>query len=223
MRFFNWIFKKEASRQLPEFWVNYLHLFKVKKTTTIKETRFVAFDTETTGFNEKKDRILSIGAVSIFNNKIKVKESFELYLVQTVFKPETVKIHGIMKNGSLLKVSELEAIELFLNYIKNDILVAHHAHFDYTMVNAMLQRHGLGKLKNRVIDTGVLFKNSKHIIYRENLKNYSLDDLCKELNIPKVDRHTATGDALITAIIFLKTMSRLDKTKNLKWRYLLKG
>ena len=216
----NWFQKKK--KHYPKFWLEYLECFENKTKNTIENSRFVAFDTETTGFDKKLDRILSIGAVSLLNKTIHVNESFELYIKQDVFKAETVKIHGLMKVGSLKKVDELEAIKQFLRYIKSDILIAHHAMFDYNMVNAMLFRHGLGKLKNKFIDTGYLYKKSKHIIYHENLKNYSLDDLCKELNVPKVDRHTASGDALITAMLFLKISSRLSKRSELSWNNLMK-
>ncbi|MDO7171189.1 3'-5' exonuclease [Mariniflexile sp. AS56] len=218
---FNWLFKKKQS--FPDFWNVYLETFSKKKNKgdTIPNTRFIAFDTETTGFDKKEDRVLSIGAVSFVGKTIQVNNSLELYLEQDVFKPETVKIHGLMKTGSREKVSELEAIKTFLAYIKNDVLIAHHANFDRNMMNEMLSRHGLGKLKNKFIDTGVLYKKSIHIIYREKEKMYSLDDLCKELNVPMVDRHTATGDALITALVFLKIVSRLDKRKHLNWGYLL--
>ncbi|GAA3652350.1 3'-5' exonuclease [Flavivirga jejuensis] len=215
-----WFHKKK--KEYPDFWVDYIDHFKTPNKNPIEATRFIAFDTETTGFDKKKDRILSIGAVSFIGKSIQVNHSLELYLEQEVFNPETVKIHGLMRKGSLEKVTELEAIKLFLAYIKNAILIAHHANFDKVMVNEMLLRHGLGKLKNKFIDTGHLFNKSKHIIYRESLKtHYTLDDLCKELNVPKVDRHTANGDALITAIIFLKILSRLDIQKKLQWKYLL--
>jgi DNA polymerase-3 subunit epsilon len=221
---FDWLFK--TKRKFPDFWNEYIEGFKInnkkkKKDEIIQDSHFVAFDTETTGFSQKEDRILSIGAVSFSGKKIEVNNSLELYLEQDVFKPETVKIHGLMKKGSLEKVSELEAIKIFLSYIKNDVLIAHHANFDKNMVNEMLLRHGLGKLKNKFIDTGVLFKKSKHIIYQDNIKPYTLDDLAKELNVPTVDRHTATGDALITALVFLKIVARLDKRKHLNWDYLL--
>ncbi|HMQ44936.1 MAG: 3'-5' exonuclease [Confluentibacter sp.] len=218
---FNWLFKKKQN--FPDFWNDYLHAFNsnIKKQEPITNTRFIAFDTETTGFNKKEDRILSIGAVAFVGKTIQVNNSLELYLEQDIFKPESVKIHGLMKTGSLDKVTELEAIKLFLAYIKNDVLIAHHANFDRNMMNEMLLRHGLGKLKNKFIDTGYLYKKSKHIIYQENLKPLSLDDLCKELNVPTVDRHTATGDALITALVFLKILGRLDKRKHLNWGYLL--
>ena len=216
-----WFSKNKSDR--PDFWINYNAHFKNLNKTPIEDTRFVAFDTETTGLDSVKDRILSISAVAFVGKTIAVNNILELYLEQDVFNPETVKIHELMKSSALDKVSELEAIKIFLDYIKNAVLIAHHVNFDKAMINAILARHGLGKLKNRFIDTGVLFTKSKHVIYREKLKlHYSLDDLCKELNVPKVDRHTASGDALITAIIFLKILSRLDKRKNLKWGYLLK-
>ncbi|WP_308992265.1 3'-5' exonuclease [Mariniflexile litorale] len=220
---FDWLFKKNQKN--PDFWQAYLDTFnkKKRKDTSIANTRFIAFDTETTGFDKKEDRILSIGAVSFVGKTIQVKNSLELYLDQDVFRPETVKIHGLMKSGSPDKVSELEAIKIFLAYIKNAVLIAHHANFDKNMVNEMLARHDLGKLKNKFIDTGVLYKKSLHIIYRQKEKIYTLDELGKELNVPMVDRHTATGDALITALVFLKITGRLDKRKNLDWGYLLDG
>ncbi|KJD34445.1 hypothetical protein PK35_01205 [Tamlana nanhaiensis] len=219
---FNWFKRKKNEVNYPDFWLEYLNTFKSKKRGIIQETRFVAFDTETTGFDSKTDRILSIGAVSITGKTIQVNQSLEIYIEQDVFKPETVKIHGLLKKGSLQKITEIEAIKLFLDYIKDAVLVAHHAGFDKKMVNEMLIRNGLDKLKNRFIDTGILYNKSKHIIYRDNLKeHYSLDDLSDELNVTKEDRHTASGDALITAMVFLKILARLDKRKNLKWGYLL--
>lgn len=215
----NWFFKKE--KNYPDFWLEYLAHFKKKKKGDIQNTRFVAFDTETTGFDKIEDRVLSIGAVAIIGKTIPVNDTLELYLKQDVFKAETVKIHGIIRNGSEEKISELEALKVFLDYIKDAVLIAHHASFDRAMINNMLVRHGMGKLKNHFIDTGVLYKKSLHIIYKDNTKPYTLDYLCSELNVQPIDRHTATGDALITALVFLKLLARLDKRKHLNWGYLL--
>jgi DNA polymerase-3 subunit epsilon len=38
-------------------------------------------------------------AVGIDGNTISVKDSLELFVIQTVFKRETVPIHGILKEG----------------------------------------------------------------------------------------------------------------------------
>ncbi|OBQ52787.1 3'-5' exonuclease [Tamlana sp. s12] len=219
MAFFKWF--SEKKKDYPDFWLDYLDEFKDKVNADISNTRFIAFDTETTGFDYTEDRVLSIGAVSFINKKIDVNQSLELYIKQDVFKAESVKIHGILKNSKVDKLTELEAIKAFLAYIKSDILIAHHADFDRNMINKILERHGLGQLKNKFIDTGALYNKSVHVIYRDEQKPHSLDELAKELNVPLVDRHTATGDALITALVFLKTLARLDKRKHLNWGYLM--
>lgn len=195
----------------PSFWKVYFSTFKQKQPNTIESTRFVVFDTETTGLNTKTDKILSIGAVAIFDNTIDVSDSFELYLKQSEFNPETVEIHGILKKGELIKTTEKNALEQFINYIGNSVLVAHHAAFDIEMINEALKRMNLPKLKNKSIDTGILYKKL------EGKKNdhFSLDKLSKEFKIPEHDRHTASGDAYITALLFLKLISKLKKERKI--------
>ncbi|MHB1197500.1 MAG: 3'-5' exonuclease [Lutibacter sp.] len=197
----------------PIFWKQYSKKFKQKQPKNIENTRFVVLDTETTGLDIINDRILSIGAVCIFNNSIDVSDSFEIYLKQNAFKAETVEIHGILKEGKLTKLSESEAIENFINFIGNTVLVAHHTAFDIEMINAALKRLELPKLKNKMIDTGILYKK----LEGKKDSHFNLDVLCEEFNIPKHDRHTAAGDAFITALLFLKIVSKLKKERNLHY------
>lgn len=201
------------NRKYPNFWKEYLKTFKQKASKKIEDTRFVIFDTETTGLNIEKDRILSIGAIGLLSNTIDVADSFEIYLTQTEFNAETVEIHGLLKEGNLTKASEKEAIEKFINYLGNAVLVAHHAAFDIEMINASLKRMKLPKLKNKSIDTGILYKKLEG--KKEN--HFNLDHLCKEFNIPKHDRHTASGDAFITALLFLKILSELKKKRTVHY------
>ncbi len=197
-------------RFLPDFWKAYLVHFEAKLPKTISETRFVVLDTETTGFDLKKDRVLSIGAVAVQNNIIDLSDSLEVYLSQEKFNPNTVEIHGLLREESLEKISAIEAIQEFLDYLKNAVIVAHHAYFDISMLNNMLARHDLPKLKNKVLDTGVLHQRTRlktNLI--EQQKIASLDALAEQFDIPLKDRHTASGDAYITAIAFLKIVHRL--------------
>lgn len=196
-------------KQYPEFYNAYLNTFKGSKTE-LKDTRFVVFDTETTGLNPKTDRILSIGTVGITNFQIDVSDNFECYLEQAQFNASTVEIHGILKAGNIVKIEEVDAIKQFLDYIGNAILVAHHAAFDIAMINEALYKMQLPKLKNKVIDTGELYRKSK---YLKDNKPYSLDTLCDLFKITKHDRHTASGDAYLTALVFLKVSALLRKKK----------
>jgi len=204
----NW-FKKKT---YPEFWTQYLANFDHKQNTNLDTIRFVVFDTETTGLNTKQDRILSIGTIAIIGNTLKVSDSFECYLIQDFFNSETVKIHGLLKEGSIDKIKERDAVIQFLAHIKNAVLVAHHAAFDVTMINNALKSLHLPKLKNKVLDTGNMFKKTK---LDTSKMHFSLDDLSLRFKIPQHDRHTASGDAYITALLFVKLVSIL-KSNNSK-------
>ena len=212
-------FLKKKPDNLPDFWKDYEAKFQEKLPEEISETRFVVFDTETTGFDIKKDRMLSIGAVGIENKSINIADGFEEYILQETFNPKTVKIHGIIQNERIETLSEEEAVKAFLKYIGNSVLVAHHAGFDVGMINEALSRMGLPRLKNKVLDTVNLYRGTRiisNLINRE--KSYSLDEIAETYNIDTKDRHTAAGDAFITALAFLTILGKLntDRKLNLK-------
>lgn len=222
---FDW-FKKEKiinQENLPEFWNEYSEKFTEEIPENILDLKYVVFDTETTGFNFENDRILSIGAVKVENQSIEISQNFEVYLDQQTFNPETVKIHGIIRNEKIQKLSEIEALKKFLEYIGNSILVAHHANFDIKMINKALERNKLPKLKNKFLDTALLYKKTRiatNLIDRE--KVFSLDEIAEAYNIDLADRHTASGDAYITAIVFIKILSRISKSKKMNSTNLLR-
>ncbi|WP_417364246.1 PolC-type DNA polymerase III [Galbibacter sp.] len=207
------LFKKK--KEYPEFWMDYEKKFKDKTPETIDENSFVVFDTETTGLDIKNDRILSIGALKVQHKSIEVSDVFERYINQSTFNPETVAIHGIIKNDLNPDTTEEAAVIEFLSYISNSVLVAHHVTFDVAMINKVLYRMGLPKLKNKTLDTMLLYRASRinsNLIDKE--RNYSLDEVAENLNISVKDRHTSAGDAYITAIAFLKIISRVSKQRN---------
>ncbi len=203
----------------PNFWKEYITKFKLKQPKNIENTRFVIFDTETTGLDTKTDRILSIGAVSVFDNTIDISKTLEIYVKQNNFSTETVKIHGILKEGKLNKIEELNAIEEFINFIGNAVLIAHHAAFDIEMINMALKRMNIPKLKNKFIDTGILYKK----LEGKKDEHFNLDVLSDEFKIPKHDRHTASGDAFITALLFLKIISKLKQQRSLHYSDLFRN
>lgn len=189
---------------------------------TVEETRFVVLDTETTGFDYDNDRILCIGAITLLNGVIAINESFEMYIHQEHFDKNSVQIHGILKDLVNNKPSELEVLQQFLIYLKHSIIIAHHTIFDITMINRALERNNLPLLTNQTLDTAFLYKKtlikSNLLVYKDH---YALDDLAEKFDISQKDRHTAMGDAYITAIAFLKIVKKL-KDKKRKGEFLLK-
>ncbi|MFO7721179.1 MAG: 3'-5' exonuclease [Gillisia sp.] len=200
---FDWF--RKTKKDYPQFWKDYVSCFK-KNPEKSAQNRYVIFDCETTGLDPKKDMILSIGAIGIEGDTIRVNDCFEFFLEQEVYRPETVSIHGILKAGKEQKLTESETIVRFLSYIKDAILVGHHTNFDVEMINQALKRFGLGKLKNKKIDTNTLYQKYKGW---QSDQYSGLDELCAAFKISKSDRHTASGDAFITALIFLKLKKKL--------------
>ncbi|MFH6966980.1 PolC-type DNA polymerase III [Flavobacterium sp. FlaQc-28] len=206
---------------LFNFWKKNDELFD--ESITIEETRFVVLDTETTGFDYENDRILCIGALVLQNNIISVQETLEIYLQQDHYDKSTAQIHGILRDFVLQRPSELEALQQFLTFLGDSIIVAHHTIFDITMINKALERNNLPQLTNKTLDTAHLYKKTlikSHLFERKD--HYTLDDLADKFDISKKDRHTALGDAYITAIAFLKIVKKLKEKKQISLNQLFK-
>lgn len=205
----------------PQFWVDYEALFS-KGQNIDSQSKFIVLDTETTGFDYENDRILCIGSVILEKGHIAVKKSFEVYLIQEHYNSGSTPIHGILKEEKKDKTTEIEALKNFLSYIGNAPIIGHHTMFDVNMINKALDRNGLPPLKNKLLDTVVLYKKSllrSPLIERKD--HYSLDELADKFNISKKDRHTALGDAYITALLFLKILKKLkEKTGQVSFKRL---
>lgn len=207
---------------LFSFWKKEENLFD--ESITIEETRFVVLDTETTGFDYENDRILCIGALALQNGVISVQDSFEIYLHQDHYDKSTAQIHGILKDLLVKRPTELEALQQFLDFLGDSIIIAHHTVFDVTMINKALERNGLPQLTNKTLDTAYLYKKTliqSHLFERKD--HYTLDDLADKFDISKKDRHTALGDAYVTAIAFLKIVKKLREKKAVSLNQLFKN
>jgi DNA polymerase-3 subunit epsilon len=201
----------------PAFVKAYYELFAestLDKKLPLAEIPFIVYDTETTGLDHKKDKLLSIGAVKVKAWQIDLANHLEVYLEQD-YRPnsgaEAISVHGILPKGHQAAVTETEALEQFLGFAGKGVLVAHHLAFDRAMIEHLLKFNGGGKLLNKGVDTAVL---ARRLTMRPDLAkrgDFGLDHLCEVYRIPMSDRHTAAGDAYITAVLLMKLLSRLEK------------
>src|SRR5947199_7384781 len=81
--------------------------------TPAAQVRFVVLDTETTGLDPKRDRLITIGAVAVRGGEILLDDSFEV-LLKLAYNNSSVTVHGITRDEALEGIDEHEALALLL-------------------------------------------------------------------------------------------------------------
>jgi len=194
----------------PAFRAEYLRNFDETFTaeTPADSVRFVVLDSETTGLDPRKDRLITIGAVAVINGEILLDDVFDA-LLEVSYNSSAVTVHGVTRQESQSGVTEPEALERFLAYLQDGVIVGHHIGHDVATLNAGYERHWGFSLQNRSLDTMDLALN----LERDGafpgsgaFTDFSLDGLCSLFGVIPHDRHTASGDAFMTAQVFLRLL-----------------
>ena len=174
--------------------------------TPIDRVRFIALDSETTGLNPLTDRLITIGAVAVQDGEIVLEDSFEAML-QVSRNTAAVAVHGITRDQTRGGLEEPEALRLFLDYLQDGVIVGHHIGHDISTLNVGYQRHWGFDLLNRSLDTMDLtlhLERAGAFAGRPPIAHFTLDSLCEMFGVTPHDRHTADGDAFLTAQVFLR-------------------
>src|SRR5262245_48014542 len=93
--------------------------------TPAATVRFVVLDTETTGLDPKRDRIITIGALAVRDGEILLEDAFEV-LLKIAYNNSSVTVHGITRDEASAGMDELQAIAEFLDYLQDGVIVGHH-------------------------------------------------------------------------------------------------
>lgn len=173
--------------------------------------RFVVLDTESTGFDPRRDHLISIAGVGVIRREIDLSDSFDI-LMPVAYNTSSVMVHGITREASAAEgIPEDEAMARFLGFVRDAIVVGHHVGHDIAILSAASERHfGIPMFNDSVdtLDLALRLQKSGFLRLDENLDKFSLDAFCHYFNVVPHDRHTAAGDAFITAQIFIKLLHR---------------
>lgn len=176
--------------------------------TPAAQVRFVVLDTETTGFDPRRDKIITIGALAVQDGEMLLGDAFEA-LLRIEHNNASVTVHGITRDESAAGMGEREALEQFLEYLRDGVIVGHHIGHDIQALNCACERHFGLTLKNRWLDTMDLtlrLNDAGAFVGRPMAQGFTLDGLCEMFGVATHDRHTAGGDAFLTAHVFLRLL-----------------
>ena len=168
------------------------------------DDEMVVFDIETTGLSNRTCKIIEIGAVKIRAGEI--IDVFNIFVDPEVPIPEEItRLTSITDEDVAGAPKEREAIEKFLSFAGDELLIAHNANFDIGFIRVAAERQGI-PFHNSYLDTLGL---SRYV--NPELKNHKLDTIVEYYNIGNFHHHRASDDAEVLAKIFIEMLSRLKK------------
>jgi DNA polymerase-3 subunit epsilon len=175
-----------------------------------REARFAVVDLETTGLDAARHEIIAWCVVAVDGGRIEPARAVE-GLVRPQRSPEarSVRIHGLRAADLAAGEPLDDAVDRIIAAIAGRVLVAHAAWVERTFLHAALRRRGV-RLRGEIVDTLALGR--LQLLDRDGAlpPALSLDALARELGLPVHHRHTAAGDALTTAQLFLALAARRE-------------
>lgn len=194
----------------PEYYEFELPAYTENFTDTLlRDLSIVVFDSETTGLDPKGgDKVIQLSAVRVLRGKVIGGEIFDrLVNPERNIPTASTEIHKITNDMVHDAAVIYDVLHEFSDFSNGDVLLAHNAAFDMAFIGAGAQ------YANLVFDQPVLDTVYMSAFLFDHTGKHTLDDLSKRLGveIPKHARHTALGDAIATAQVFVRLIPLLEE------------
>ncbi|NTU43291.1 MAG: 3'-5' exonuclease [Nitrospirales bacterium] len=182
----------------------------IDRDMPITSAGYVVMDTELTGLDEKKDSIISMGAVRMKGGRICMGESFYcLVRPENGMRNETVVIHGITPSEVIDGKEIGEALDELTRFCGDDVIVGHFISIDTAFIKKEMKRRSSVALRNPVLDTYAMYEWLRSKGRVDHPQYCRLYEIAKIMNIPVEGSHNALVDAFITAQLFQRLIPGL--------------
>ncbi|MFT5220376.1 MAG: CBS domain-containing protein [Gammaproteobacteria bacterium] len=165
----------------------------------------IAFDSETTGLDTRQARMIQLGAVRIVHGEVDKTQHFQQMINPGIaIPPESQAIHGISDADVAAAKNFAVAVHAFDVWRRDSVLIGYATGFDLAMLKREKEIAGLEWISPRSLDVRFLVN-----LLGPNLPDFSLDTIAGWVGVEIHDRHSALGDAIATAAIFVALIPKL--------------
>lgn len=169
------------------------------------EGEIICLDTETSGLNPDKDDLLAIGAVLIRNERIVYGQRLDIKVRPSTRVTEaSIRIHGIRNQDLNDALPVGEALEILLTFIGQRPVLGYWIRFDMALLSRLSKTELGFRLPNKTIELANIYRQKFHPRHPEEPVDIQFDSMAETLGIDPLDRHTAIGDSLTTALMYLR-------------------
>ncbi|OOZ37269.1 exonuclease domain-containing protein [Solemya velesiana gill symbiont] len=170
-----------------------------------KQVDYLALDFETTGLDQKRDEILSVGYTTIRGQSIYLGDATHLLTKPTGAIPESsAVVHGILDDQASEAMGIKEALPILLDALAGKAMLAHHAAIEYNFLSNACKRIYGYPFISPVVDTLALevrqFRSRNESIKRGDLRLANARD---RYGLPRYPAHNALTDAVAAGELFL--------------------
>ena len=165
----------------------------------------IAFDSETTGLDTSVARMIQLGGVRIVHGEVDATHTFQAMINPgEPIPPASQAIHHISDADVADAAGFAEVVKDFDAWRQDSVLVGYASGFDLAMLKRERELAGLEWIAPRCLDVRFLVN-----LLGPNLPDFSLDTIAGWVGVEIKHRHSALGDAIATAEIFVALIPRL--------------
>ena len=178
--------------------------------TPWRQVSYCVVDLELSGLDPRRSEIVSFGALPIEDGRVRLADAASGLVAPT--RPLTeasIRVHGIRAADLSSAPALTEALGPLLAAMAGRALIAHHAPVERVFLSLALRRLGV-RLHGPVLDTALLARIWLAERDGEMPRRMNLSEMALACGLPVHSPHTAIGDALTTAQLFLAAVSQLD-------------
>ncbi|MCC7271829.1 MAG: 3'-5' exonuclease [Alphaproteobacteria bacterium] len=185
----------------------------VDENTPLARLPVAVIDLETTGLDPMRDRAVSVAGVRIHGDRLYGAVTLDRLVRPDVPIPRTATaIHGIADATVADAPTVAAVLPEVAEFVAGCVVVGHNIGFDLAVLAAEARR------------TGVAWGTPPSLcllqlvdVLEPGWTNLDLDSLAAHFAVPVTGRHTALGDALVTAELYIRLLPRLAAAGVATW------